>query len=69
MLMDFLINTNMCFLNGRSNDTDFTSVSTIGKAVDYCFVRHESLNFFNNFSVTRSSEFINLSGSLSTISV
>ena len=69
MLIEFLIYTNMYFLNGKSNSNDFTSVSTIGKAVvDYCFVRHASLNIFSNFSVTRSSEFINQSSSLSTIS-
>ena len=68
MLIDFLINTNMCFLNGRDSDNDFTSVSTNGRAVvDYCFVSHTSLKIFSNFSVTRSSEFINQSGCLSKI--
>ena len=39
LLIDFLINTNMCFLNGRGKNNDFTSVSTNGRAVvDYCFV-------------------------------
>ena len=37
IFVDFLINTNMCILNGRgSGNNDFTSVSTIGNAVvDY----------------------------------
>ena len=65
MLIDFLINTNMCFLNGRGKNNDFTSVSTNGRpVVDYCFVNHSNLNSFSNFSVTRSCEFINQSGSL-----
>ena len=33
MLIDFLINTNICFLNGRGINTDFTSVFTNGRAV------------------------------------
>ena len=68
MLIDILINTNMCFLNGRDSDNDFTSVSTNGRAVvDYCFVSHASLKIFSNFSVTRSSEFIDQSGCLGKI--
>ena len=49
ILIDFLINTNMCILNGRSNcNNDFTSVSTNGHAVvDYCFVNHVDLNHLN----------------------
>ena len=65
LLIDFLINTNMCFLNGRGKNNDFTSVSTNGRAVvDYCFVSHSSLGSFSNFSVTRNCELINQSGSL-----
>ena len=65
MLIDFLINTNMCFLNGRGKNNDFTSVSTNGRAVvDNCFASHSNLNSFSNFSVTRSCELINQSDSL-----
>ena len=68
MLTDFLINTNMCFLNGRGELNDFTSVSSNGRTVvDYCFVSHSNLNTFSNFSVTRSCEVINQSGSISTV--
>ena len=40
ILIEFLINSNMCMLNGRNCiNKDFTSVSTKGLAVvDYCLV-------------------------------
>ena len=69
ILIDFLINTNMCILNGRSNcNNDFTSVSTNGHAVvDYCFVNHVDLNHFSNFSVTRASELLNKTGDVNVL--
>ena len=43
-LIDMLINCNMCMLNGRSNQNNFTSISTKGRAVvDYVLVFHEQL--------------------------
>ena len=45
--IDFLINANLCMLNGRYNDclNNFTSVSTKGSSVvDYCILPHNDLN-------------------------
>ena len=64
ILLDFLINSNFCILNGRNSiKNDFTSVSTKGSSVvDYCFVSHSDLNMFSDFYVYTASELINLSG-------
>lgn len=66
-LIDFLINSNFCILNGRENTkNDFTSVSTKGASVvDYCFVSHSDLHMFRDFHVYRTSELINLNNDLS----
>ena len=47
-LVDFLINSNFCMLNGRQNSkNDFTSVSTKGASVvDYCFVSHSEIHYY-----------------------
>lgn len=53
-LIAFLINTNMCFLNGRCDENfdSFTSVSTKGSSVvDYCIVTHDDLSIFHDFRV------------------
>ena len=60
--IDFLINANLCMLNGRYNDclNNFTSVSTKGSSVvDYCIVPHNDLNCFSDFGVTSTLELIN----------
>ena len=53
LFIDFLLNTNMCMLNGRNCiKNDYTSVSTKGASVvDYCVIRHEHLEMFSDFSV------------------
>ena len=58
--IDFLINTNMCMLNGRSDsEQNYTSVSINGSSVvDYCIVPHEQLFNFTNFSVNLTSDLI-----------
>ena len=63
ILIEFLINTNMCMLNGRgSGNNDFTSVSTIGNAVvDYCFVEHSRMCNFSDFSVILTTDLMNRS--------
>ena len=60
VLVDFLINTNFCILNGINCLTnDFTSVSGKGlSVVDYCFVSHETLSSFSDFEVIHTSELI-----------
>lgn len=57
VLCDFLINANLCILNGRNTVmNDFTYVSTRGlSVVDYCLVPYESLDKFNDFNVIRAS--------------
>ena len=54
-LLAFLINCNMCMVNGRNNShNDFTYISTNGHSVvDYCLVPHESLPCFLDFCVHR----------------
>ena len=68
IFIDFLINTNMCILNGRgSGNNDFTSVSTtcIGNAVvDYCFVEYSKKCHFSNFSVIRATDLKNQTGNI-----
>ena len=66
-LVDFLINSNFCMLNGRQNSkNDFTSVSTKGASVvDYCFVSHSELHMFKDFRVYRASELVNLNSDIS----
>lgn len=61
MFVEFLINTNMCMLNGRNSiNNDFTSVSTKGlSVVDYCFTNHADFSFFKEFSVIRTADLIN----------
>ena len=53
LLVDFLINNNMCMLNGRKgNGGEFTCVSTKGKSmVDYVCVAHEQLHLWNDLKV------------------
>jgi len=61
-LVDFLIDTNMCILNGRNYvNNDYTSVSVKGSAVvDYCIVHQDNLDMFKDFSVIRSTEMLNI---------
>ena len=50
ILSDFLIDCNLCILNGRLGKNDFTHISTRGKSVvDYVFVPHEQLSNFCDF--------------------
>ena len=57
LLLDFLINSNICMKNGwKCINNDFTSVSIKGLAVvDYCFVSHDDLHMFNKLIVIRAS--------------
>ncbi|MES9880570.1 MAG: endonuclease/exonuclease/phosphatase family protein, partial [Sedimenticola sp.] len=69
ILIEFLINSNFCILNGRqSSKDDFTSVSTKGKAVvDYCLVSQSDISSFNNFVVTRASDLISSCSCLESV--
>ena len=57
ILTHFLINSNMCMLNGRKcTNNDFTFLSSKGLAVvDYCLVNHNYLHLFDKFNVIRAS--------------
>ena len=73
ILIEFLINANMCILNGRNClSNDFTSVSVKDSAiVDYCLVAHESLHLFTSFNVIRTVDLINrlvATGSIAPVS-
>jgi hypothetical protein len=58
-LIDFLIDCNMCMLNGRVGHNDFTYVSTRGKSViDYVLVPYEQLALCDDFSVVSMSKLI-----------
>ena len=60
---DFLLRSNMCVLNGRSDNDDFTCVSTKGASVvDYCIIPQEAMLLQWNFSVTRAREVFNQAG-------
>ena len=52
LLIDFLVDCNMCMVNGRVGTQDFTNISNIGKSVvDYVLVPHEQLCNVLDFKV------------------
>ena len=58
-LLDFLINGNLCILNGRCGpqSNEYTCVSNKGASVvDYGLVLHEDLDLYSNFEVIRARE-------------
>ena len=67
LLIDFLINVNMCILNGRNAVSNgFTSISTKGLlVVDYCLVPHDILPKLISFEVIRKVELIRRTGNVS----
>ena len=59
ILLEFLIDCNLCMLNGRLGTHDFTHISTRGKSVvDYVFVPHEQFASFSEFSVQSMSDIV-----------
>ena len=59
-LLDFLVDCNMCIVNGRVGSNDFTHVSHRGcSVVDYVIVQHEQLLASAHFSVHTMSNVIN----------
>ncbi len=61
--LNFLIQTNMCVVNGRINPLkdNFTSVSQLGRAVvDYFAIPNEELHFVEDFEVIPVNEYITL---------
>ena len=61
LLIEFLLNSNVCILNGRnSNLNDFTCITSIGRSVvDYCLVNHDYLSIFSEFNVHKVTDVIN----------
>ena len=64
VLLEFLINSNFCVLNGRNYiKNDFTCIRPQGcSVVDYCLVSHTDLSMFKDFTITRPSELVNITG-------
>ncbi len=64
MLIEFLISSNMCILNGRNTIcNDFTRIGTTGRSVvDYCVVSHEHLSKFTQFEVHRMIKLMEITG-------
>ena len=61
VMIDFLINSNFCVLNGRNcTNNDFTCVRPQGTSVvDYCLISHSNLDMFTECTIHRPSELIN----------
>ena len=70
-MIDFLLSSNCCVLNGRKGvciQNDFTSISTKGLAVlDYCLVPYEALPYFTDFKVLRARQLFNDTGCMSYV--
>ena len=60
ILIDFLINSNFCVLNGRNFiKNNFTCVRPQGRSVvDFCLVSHENLAKYTEFKVTTMTEIV-----------
>ena len=51
-LIEFLLSTNCCVMNGRGTKDDFTCISSHGSSVvDYCIVPYELSEMFTNLEV------------------
>jgi len=65
MLIELLVSSNCCMVNGRKGQNDFTSVSVKGKAVvDYCISSHEGIENISDFSVTGAKDVFENAGCL-----
>ena len=64
VLLEFLINSNFCVLNGRNYlKNDFTCIRPQGcSVVDYCLISQNNLSMFRDFGTIRPSEFVNETG-------
>ncbi len=60
LLIDFLVDCNMCMINGRNGTNEFTHVSHRGRSVvDYILVPHEQLSLYDEFYVHKMTELVN----------
>ena len=64
LLIEFLLNSNMCILNGRyCSSNDFTCITSTGRSVvDFCLVSHEDLPIYSEFKVCKGTDIINAIG-------
>lgn len=62
ILVDFLVDSNFCMVNGRvGNNDNFTCVSKKGRSVvDYVLIPHENLHSVSDFKVNLISDLINV---------
>ena len=52
LLVECLLNSGLCMVNGRKGNDEFTCISSKGSSVvDYCFVPMEELDCIINFAV------------------
>ncbi|CAG2228057.1 unnamed protein product [Mytilus edulis] len=59
LLIEFLVDCNMCMVNGRIGSQDFTHIKGTGKSVvDYVLTPHEQLNEVINFKVNTMSDLV-----------
>ena len=61
LLLDFLLSSNVCMLNGRNFIcNDFTCITSNGRSVDdYCFTALEDQSLFSDFNVHKVADIIN----------
>ena len=60
LLLDFLTDCNLCMLNGRLGENNFTNINGNGSSVvDYMIVPHEQLERYQSFKVHTMSSVIN----------
>jgi len=63
LFCEFLINANICIVNGRKGADDFTYVSTRGASVvDYCICNYECLDSILCFKVMRPNSLVEEAG-------
>ncbi|XP_063415945.1 uncharacterized protein LOC134697591 [Mytilus trossulus] len=60
LLIDFLVDCNLCMLNGRKGKQDFTCISKRGKSVvDFIITTHENIHMCTDFDVKIMSDITN----------
>ena len=69
LFIEFLINVNICMLNGRNYDkNDFTCFMSQGQSVvDYCLVGYENIQNFHSFNLIRPRDLVDMSRCQQTI--
>ncbi len=69
-LLEFLLSSSCCVLNGRNHlSNDFTSTGQGSAVVDYCLVPHEYLAAMSDFQVLRAADLCQQSGCVGVVDV